>query len=35
MTRSTSGHPSTNERGVLGKNCLFLWEAEKKEVTKK
>lgn len=30
VTRSTSGHPSTNERGVLGDSCLFCGKMRKR-----
>jgi len=34
VTRSTSGHPSTNVRGVLGQECLFCGKQRKRKSQK-
>lgn len=34
VTRSTSGHPSTDERGVLGDDCLFCGKQRKRKSQK-
>lgn len=34
VTRSTNSHPSTNERGILGDNCLFCGKQRKRKSQK-
>ena len=34
MTRSTSDHPSTNKRGVLGQECIFCGKQRKRKSQK-
>ena len=34
MTHLTNSHPSTNERGILGDNCLFCGKQRKRKSQK-